>query len=94
LTYLNLEKIDYYVKLGVLNPAERITIKTLVDLGVVRDVQFGVKILARVRELLSRERIGSRTPSTWKSPTPARPPLIISRSRAVPFPSSSELPSS
>jgi len=48
LDYVNLEKIDYFVKLGVLNPNETITIKTLVDLGLVKKVKFGVKILGRV----------------------------------------------
>ena len=45
---MNLDKIDYYVKLGVINPQEKITRKTLVDAGLVKKVKFGGKILARV----------------------------------------------
>lgn len=61
MTYLNLCKLDYYVKMGVLNPAETITIKTLVDAGIVKDVQFGVKILGRVRVYSCREVTPSAT---------------------------------
>jgi len=48
LDYVNLETIDYYVKLQVLNPDESISIKSLVDAGIVKKVNFGVKILAKV----------------------------------------------
>ena len=48
LDYVNLQTIDYYVKLGILDPAETITVKTLVDAGIVKKCRFGVKILARV----------------------------------------------
>jgi hypothetical protein len=48
LDYINLEKIDYFVKRGIINASEKITIKTLVDTGLVKKVKFGVKILARV----------------------------------------------
>jgi hypothetical protein len=50
LNFVNLETIDYYVKLDVLNPELPITIKTLIDAGIVKKSEFGVKILARVRE--------------------------------------------
>lgn len=45
---MNLEKIDYYIRRGVLDPKKTITIKALVDAGIVKKVKFGVKILARV----------------------------------------------
>ena len=48
MNYVNLSTIDYYVKLGVINPNEKITIKTLVDCGITKKVEFGVKILGKV----------------------------------------------
>ncbi len=45
LKYVNLGKIDYYVRKGILNPKEKITIKHLQDAGIVKKVEWGVKVL-------------------------------------------------
>ena len=46
-TVQNLEKINYFVKLGRLDANKTITIKNLVDAGVVKKVRFGVKLLGK-----------------------------------------------
>ena len=48
LDYVNLGSIQYYIERGVLDPSEKITIKTLVDKGVVDRVKWGLKVLAKV----------------------------------------------
>ena len=44
---INLTQINYFVKKGILNPNSPITIKHLVDCGLVKKVRYGVKVLGR-----------------------------------------------
>lgn len=52
---MNVKTLIYYIKLGVLDPTQPITIKTLLEAGIVKKVKYGVKVLARVSHLLFRE---------------------------------------
>lgn len=44
---VNLSQIDYFVKKGILNSSSPITIKHLVDCGLVKKVKYGVKVLGK-----------------------------------------------
>lgn len=44
---VNLADVDYFVKKGILNPNEFITIKHLNDCGLVKKVKYGVKVLGK-----------------------------------------------
>lgn len=46
---LNLDKLQLWIDMGRLNPAEVITMKHLNDCGVTGKIKYGVKLLARVR---------------------------------------------
>lgn len=47
LEQINLDKIAYHIQKGDLNPHETITIKHLFDAGVVKKIEYGVKVLGR-----------------------------------------------
>lgn len=42
-----MKQIDYYIKIGVLNPSQPITIRSLVQTGIVKDVRYGIKVLGK-----------------------------------------------
>lgn len=48
MTAINLKEINYYVKIGVIDPSKLITIRTLVECGLAKKVKYGVKILGKV----------------------------------------------
>lgn len=53
--YVNISQVTYAIAKGWIDPNELITIKTLVDAGVVKKPKFGLKLLARVfRKLLGQ----------------------------------------
>jgi len=51
-TYVNIDKIMYYISKGKLNPSEKITIKNLFECGAISNPKYGVCLLGRGGHLL------------------------------------------
>lgn len=72
--YVNINMIMAYVKRGILNAEQPITIKQLCDVGLAKKVKHGIKILGKVPCFVTlRASKNSPALSTCKSPTPASP---------------------